>query len=349
MSAPYETPSYAPPGHAAFHLARAAGNAPSVHNTQPWFFADEGGDHGFELHADPARRLPLTDPGGRQLVISCGAALYNVRIAVRHLGFRPVVTPFPDLARPDFLARVRWGAHAAVTREVAAMERAMSLRHTHRGPFGSGPLPWSLVEELRDHAGAEGVLLHTVDNPDKLRLLARAVRSAESAHRTTRGHVSEICGGFGPALRPWSERVPHDACRLDPDRTFLAGRDYTGGLPEDDGVTRRWTERSGTVVVLSTLHDTRADWLRAGQALQRVLLHAALHGVMAAFHTQPLEFPAWRAEVRDRLTGERYPQLVLRLGHTSDTWPSPRRRPAETLAQTASARTTRVTLGARQA
>ncbi|MGJ5894571.1 hypothetical protein DF268_00440 [Streptomyces sp. V2] len=335
MSAPYATPVSARPGHAAFHLARAAGTAPSVHNTQPWSFVDEGGDHGFELHADPGRRLPLTDPGGRQMVISCGAALFNVRVAVRHLGFRPVVTLLPDLARPDFLARVRWGAHAPVTREVALLERAMVMRHTHRGPFGPGLLPWTLVEELREHARAEGALLQTVDNPEKLRILAAAVREAESVHRAAPGHVSEVAGGSGPAVRPWPERVPHDACRLDPDRTFLAGRDYTGRLTECASAMRRWTERSGTVTVLSTVYDTRADWLRAGQALQRVLLCAAAHGVQAAFHTQPLEFPSLRAEVQDRLTGDRFPQLILRLGRTPDSWTCPRRRPAQTLAPAA--------------
>jgi len=332
MSALNEIPAFAPPGHAAFHLARAAGHAPSVHNTQPWFFADEGGDRGFELHADPGRRLYLTDPEGRQMVISCGAALFNVRVAVRNLGFRPVVALLPDLARPDFLARVRWGAYAATNREVAAMERAMLLRHTHRGPFGPGPLPWSLVEELREHAGVEGVVLETVDGPRRLRFLADAVREAESAHRAAPGHVSEVSGGFGLARRPWRERVPHDACRLDPDRTFLPGRDYTGRLVECDSAARRWTERSGTVVVLSTVQDTRTDWLRTGQALQRVLLSAAVHGVMAAFHTQPLEFPALRAELRARLTGEYFPQLILRLGRAPYVHPSPRRRPVETLA-----------------
>ncbi|QNP68268.1 hypothetical protein IAG44_01470 [Streptomyces roseirectus] len=332
MSAPYEAPALTSPGHAAFHLARAAGSAPSVHNTQPWSFVDEGGDHGFELHADPGRRLPLTDPGGRQMVISCGAALFNVRVAARHLGFQPVVTPFPDLTRPDFLARVRWGAHAAVTREVTAWERAMTLRHTHRGPFGPEPLPWPFVEELRDQARAEGALLQTIDDPARLRILARAVRDAESAHRAAPGHVAEVSGEAGPARRPWRERVPYEACRTDPDRTLLSGRDYAGRRVECDNGVRRWSERSGTVVVLSTVHDTRAEWLRAGQALQRVLLCAAVHGVMAAFHTQPLEFPARRAEVQERLTGDQIPQLILRLGHTSQAWPTPRRRPAETLA-----------------
>ncbi|QYX75253.1 Acg family FMN-binding oxidoreductase [Streptomyces akebiae] len=326
-----ELPAPAFPGHAAFRLARAATCAPSIHNTQPWLFVDAGGDRGFEVHADAARRLPLTDPAGREMVISCGAALFNARVAVRHLGFRPVVTPLPDPARPPFLARVRFGTHLPESREAMLMERAVTHRHTHRGPFGPEPVPWSLIEELRAHARAEGALLHTVDNPEKLRMLAQSVRAAESAHRADPGHVSEVSGWSGHARRSWLERVPHEAYRLNPDRLLLAGRDYAGLATECDGPSRRWTVRTGTVVVLSTPHDTRLDWLRAGQALQRVLLYAAVHGVVAAFHTQPLELPDSRAELRAGLTGERHPQLVLRLGHSARVRTSPRRPPAAVL------------------
>ncbi|MFI8536563.1 Acg family FMN-binding oxidoreductase [Streptomyces aquilus] len=334
MSLTYEAsapPEHALLGRAAFHLARAATRAPSLHNTQPWFFVDEGRDHGFEVHADGGRRLPLTDPAGRELVISCGAALFNVRVAVRNLGFRPVVTPLPVPAQPAFLAHVAWGAHAVATTRAKEMERALSRRHTHRGLFAPTPVSWSLMEELRDQARAEGALLHTVDNPEKLRMLAQWVRAAESVHRADPGHASEVSGWSGHARRDWWERVSPDACRLPPDGSLLAGRDYTGLVGQCEGRARRWTARTGTVVVLSTPHDTRLDWLRAGQALQRVLLYAASHDVTAAFHTQPLELPELRPELQARLTGDRFPQMILRLGHTTQVSASPRRPAAAVL------------------
>jgi hypothetical protein len=47
--------------------------APSVFNTQPWrwrIIADR-----TELYADSTRRLDVTDPAGRLLLISCGAVV----------------------------------------------------------------------------------------------------------------------------------------------------------------------------------------------------------------------------------------------------------------------------------
>src|SRR5947208_16648168 len=78
--------------------------APSIHNTQPWRFRWDG--TGFELRADTVRGLTASDPDGRELVLSCGAALYNLRLALCKLGYSAVVKPLPDRRNPRFLARV---------------------------------------------------------------------------------------------------------------------------------------------------------------------------------------------------------------------------------------------------
>src|SRR6266498_2638474 len=88
--------------------AAPAGPAPSVHNTQPWWFRVAG--PALELHADPQRGLPAADPSGREMFISCGAALFGLRLAVRGLGCHPAMQLLPDPEQPDLLARVWLGA-----------------------------------------------------------------------------------------------------------------------------------------------------------------------------------------------------------------------------------------------
>ncbi|WP_019072579.1 Acg family FMN-binding oxidoreductase [Streptomyces hokutonensis] len=317
--------THAQHGRAALHLAHAASLAPSPHNNQPWFFAEQGHDHGFEIHADRDRRLVLTDPGGREAVVACGAALFNARIAVRNLGFRPAVDLLPETGNPAYLARVAFAAHAPVTYDEALMAGAMAHRHTHRGPFAAEAVAEELLDELREHARAEGAALQVVDDPDQLDQLADLVRTAEDVHRADRRHTAEIAGCVGPA------GVPAEACLYHPDCVLLAARDYMGLARQFAVPPQKWVSRTGTVAVLTTPYDTRSDWLRAGQALQRVLLYAAAHRVSAAFHTQPLEVPALRAEFRTRIAFGRFPQMVLRLGHPTQTWATPRRTPAETL------------------
>jgi nitroreductase len=84
-----------------------ATRAPSSHNTQPWRFRMAG--DAIELRADPARGLQAIDPAGRELVISCGTALYQLRAAARFHGFAPEVEVFPDPADENLLARFRLG------------------------------------------------------------------------------------------------------------------------------------------------------------------------------------------------------------------------------------------------
>ena len=59
---------------------RTATFAPSIHNTQPWRFRVR--DNGIDVYADWRRRLDVIDPNGRQLIISVGAAIMNLRLAI---------------------------------------------------------------------------------------------------------------------------------------------------------------------------------------------------------------------------------------------------------------------------
>jgi len=322
--------THTPVDHAANHLVRAAVASPSVHNTQPWLFTNREGD--LVLYADPTRRLLVTDPDGREQVISCGAALFNMRLAMRHLGFQPVVQPFPDLWNPARLARVGWGAYTRASTGENLMYRALLQRHTHRGPFQWSPLPQPLVGELREHARAEGAELYTVESRHAQRHLAELVRTAEAINRDSPGHIAELVHWTRATRDRRQDGVPLAACACDPDSTGLAGRDFLlRPAHTPPAAFEVWPAGTGLVVLLTTRNDTPQDWLCAGQALQRVLLHATVRWTAAAFHTQPLEIPRLRAQLRTTITRGAFPQMILRLGHATRGRPTPRRRAAAVL------------------
>ena len=87
--------------------------APSVNNTQPWRFVADGQQ--ISLHADAGRGLPMADPDGREMMISCGAALFNVRLALRTIGYIPQTLLLPDPGQPTLVAQVSWRQRAPVT------------------------------------------------------------------------------------------------------------------------------------------------------------------------------------------------------------------------------------------
>ena len=144
----------------ADYLIGVAGRAPSLHNTQPWHFTVN--DDAIELYADASRRLHV-DPDGREMIISCGAALYGLRLAVRSLGYVPEVELLRGPSGPRALARVRPGRPVPMTSEERKLLHAVPHRHTHRGPFEPGPLPAGLVGRLRADAQAEGATLTEIE------------------------------------------------------------------------------------------------------------------------------------------------------------------------------------------
>src|SRR5205814_5546335 len=81
--------------------------APSGHNTQPWFFRIA--EDGVEVYADYSRRLPVADPGDRELMMSIGAAITNLRAAAAHFGFESSVLyqPVFDEALPVAMVSLR--------------------------------------------------------------------------------------------------------------------------------------------------------------------------------------------------------------------------------------------------
>src|SRR5215472_17796487 len=97
------------PARTVTELLATAARAPSVHNTQPWRFAV--GAHAIDLYADTDRKVGQ-DRDGREMLISCGAALFGLRLAVRGLGYLPAVTLFAERSRPWLLARVTVGHRA---------------------------------------------------------------------------------------------------------------------------------------------------------------------------------------------------------------------------------------------
>ena len=170
-------------GHGRFLIAAAA-RAPSVHNTQPWRFRVS--PDAVELRSDPRRKL-RADPSGREMLISCGAALFGLRLAVRSLGYLPVTELLPDPAQLRLLARVRTGAAAPPNGLERQMLDAVPHRHTHRGPFAPGPLPHGLLAGLQHDALAEGATLALVTGGlayDRLeRITAAAARRGDLSPR----------------------------------------------------------------------------------------------------------------------------------------------------------------------
>jgi hypothetical protein len=306
-------------------VVSAAGLAPSLFNTQPWRFRlcpDR-----IEVHPDRGRRLIAHDPEDRELRIACGAALFNLRLAVHAHGVTPVVTIEPgDL--PEALAVIRRGPVTVQSRDDAALHQAIKQRRTNRHPFLDAPMPEAYRRVLTFAAAAEGADLRTITTPAERFELRCIIAAADQ-----RQHDNVVCRA---ELEAWTgyrdghpDGVPLAAAGPRPEpQDPWAFRDMGNGFarPRTEDF-----EAEPFVVVLSTRMDGPGCQVQAGQALQRVLLTATVLGLAASFLSQPIEVSDERRELRRLLADGRHPQAVLRLGFGAPVAGTPRRDAADLL------------------
>ncbi|BFV60641.1 nitroreductase family protein [Kitasatospora sp. CMC57] len=305
-------------------LAAAGGAAPSLHNSQPWRFRPTADARGLEVYVDPSRAVPVTDPDGRARYISVGAALFNLRLAAGHLGREASVRLMPDPAAPELAAVLDLSRPADAP--AADLYAAIGQRHSSRRPFANRDVPEAVIGELMAAADAEGVTLSPLEEAGVRRVLALTADAEEriaadvARHAETRSwlRLDEPAADGIPAaaLGP----LDHEA-RV-PMRSFTG---YPQAMPSER------FEALPQVCTLTTHGDLPVDWLRAGQALERVWLVATTRGVRANVLHQAVEWPDTRALLRDPSEGPGHVQLVVRVGYGQPGTPSPRRPVAEIL------------------
>lgn len=300
-------------------ILAAAAKAPSVHNTQPWA-VDVQGDR-ITVHADPSRQLRHADPSGREMFVSCGAFLFNLRAAARRESLTAVTTVLPSAADELLVARVR--LEPAQEPLVDELELAVAIDHreTTRAPFDDEPLDVDVLREMQDAALAEDAHLRVIHPWDPVRTeVLDLVRRSEAL-------AAEDAVALGEE-QAWTTVSPlrHDGIPAE----LLGPKDAQGQRPG----RRSWArtgpgegtfEHTSTMAVLTTAHDDRQAWVAAGQALEHLLLVATTYFVHASFQTTVLENPTTRHDLRRALDLDGPPQMLMRLGYTGTQRHTPRR------------------------
>ena len=325
-------PAGAPLAEQFAFLLNYAVLAPSSHNTQPWSF--QVADEFVELYADRSRGLPVVDPDDRELLISCGAALFHLRVAMRYFGLRDAVEVLAG-SDPDLLARVRTEGPYTCSPDMQAMFRAMLRRRTNRQSFENREVPDPVLIDVQAAAQREAAsllilrgdlrrtaIVDLIAAGDRIQLSNKSFRRELAAWvRPNHSHSADGVPGYGFGFSDVVALTGPFVIRTFDLGNFQAARD------------RELAEGSPVLAVLTTVGDLPVNWIAAGQALARVLLLARANHVWASFLNQAIEVESLRSQVREALDTDGYPQLILRMGYAPDVRPTPR-RPVEDVLRT---------------
>lgn len=295
------------PSDVLAHAVALACRAPSQHNSQPWHWV--AGRDGLHLFLDP-NRIVQTDRDRRQALISCGAVLDHLRVAMTAAGWQAHVDRFPDPDNPEHLALVDFREMTAITDEDRRRAEAIAERRTDRLPLD--PVPdWPGFETvLRSRLDEAVALVDVVSEADRHELAeATELTNALRFYDTT----------YFESLQRWtapfeaSEGIPYAslASTAEGDRVDVARK-----FPMTHHLERREqvpTDLS-TILVISTHHDTPCDMLGCGETLSTVLLEATVAGLASCTLTHLTELSTSR-HIVEQVSGRALPQVLVRIGH----------------------------------
>lgn len=312
-------------------LVRMACCAPSVHNTQPWRWRIVD-DATVQLYADRTRQLAELDPRGRDLAISCGAALHHLTVAAEAFGLVATTTLVPDRHEYDLLADIELRP-GVVDDDSPDLLAALENRVTDRRGFTDWEVPEGRVRHLAAAASGWGARVVAITDPasrERLEALAGRARDAlvgsvAVADEQDSWIAHSDADGIPPLVAAPHGREGVPARR---DRFNLTRQERRTGVAEQEPAT----EHHPVPVVITTEGDGQGSWLQAGQALSALWVAATRAGLSVAPDSTVVENRDVRRtvervlpEVKDHL------QVMVRVGWPETTRPTLERTPRRPL------------------
>ncbi|MPZ81794.1 MAG: hypothetical protein GEV28_15900 [Actinophytocola sp.] len=301
--------------------------APSVHNTQPWVLEFHDDAHGASLFQRLDRVLPRHDPLGRDQLISCGAAVENLVLAMRILGWEPELELLPNRTRRDEVAVVRARTRRSPSEVDLDRYAAVSRRHSHRQPFAAMPVSPTDLRRLVSASHTDGVQTRPVRTDEETAVLAKVFDHAALVLRADRAYQRELSAWTAPGPNPAPGEGVADVPRP------LATLPWAGlirrstRIPDEVTLTARLSREC--LLLVETPDDGRLDQVRAGMAAQATWLAATAAGLVGSILTQPFHLAEVRAGLIEGLFLAGFPQALLRFGHPTSEHAASRGRTEE--------------------
>ncbi|MFZ0403363.1 MAG: nitroreductase family protein, partial [Pseudolabrys sp.] len=268
------------------------------------------------------------------LIISCGAALFNLRVALAHFLIPVEITTLPYSAEPDVVARIAFPESGPALKELADLFNAITKRATNRGPYIVEDISDRVIERLKSAAESEGLDVAFARTSSERERVARLVAAADRRQFDDPRFRRELASWIHSSRRDdgmpaFSQGFQALADIANPIAALII---RTFDVGEGVAATHEQLARGSPLLVsLSSPTDDNQGWLATGMGLQRLLLAATELGYSTSYLNQPIEVLDFRSLLATELRTAGYPQVLLRVGRGAVATHSPRRPLREVL------------------
>ncbi|HSA75216.1 MAG TPA: hypothetical protein VLE21_03410 [Candidatus Nitrosocosmicus sp.] len=319
--------------------------APSSHNTQPWAFTIPG-DNTIQLYADRTRALAVVDPDDRALTISCGAALFNLQLAILYFGYKFETSLLPqqqlqgegekdddhDLLATARVIDINEKPEKTKDEELKRLFNSITMRRTNRFRFDEDKkIPQEDLLNLQSIVQKyESVWLHIEKNGENKEQFAKLVTEGDAVQMSDKKFRRELASWIHTNRSHLRDGMPGYAFGFG-DIMSLVGPfiirtfDFGKGQAAKD---KELAIGSPVLLVIGTHSDNTLSWLNAGLALSNILLYLRSENIWSSYLNQPIEIPELRKRLGSLIPerSDTNPQLLLRIGYSNrEVIPTPRR------------------------
>lgn len=302
--------------------------AHSTYNTQPWYFRIKN-DTAF-IHIDRRYALPVIDPDDREAVMGCSGAMFHLRLALRHFGYKEVTEIFPDKTTPSLIGKVTIGNKCSDDAKTDVLDtslfEAIPSRHLNFSAFSNKEVPETALEGLQKAANKEGAWLHICNDYERIALSNLIIEG---------DHIQMSDKRFRRELASWKDPrrvLSHDgmpSAEFDSQKltsTYTTSRVRRFEM-EGNEVVRddKLNSEIPVMAILGSVGGGMTERIYAGQALARVLLRAEVEGLSVSTLNQPCEVPELRLRLHDEISQSGRAQVILRIGYGGKPTRTPRR------------------------
>lgn len=294
--------------------------APSSHNTQPWQFETDS-PSSLIVSPDLQRALPASDKNRREMYLSLGGAIANLKIAGQHFGYSAAEEVVTDPAMGTVSKRLTFEQSGEPPEENHRLFDAITRRVSNRGSHTTEELPTSFRTALLTQVGPD-VYLELIEDPERKTRIGELVDQGDNIIMSSMPFTRELSQWAHPNDTKKGDGMPGHGFTInggavdDIDSQMFPDMIRSGQMGPPMGAADREliAEKTAAIGVISTQDDSPEAWMRAGEEYQKIALEAASRGLATHVLAVLVETGDLRTDLMNIAGTTANPQIMFRVG-----------------------------------